>query len=265
MSYIIMGNNQNFKVKINENIYKEFFKIRNHNQELIDLNHKKNIFIKDKFINKSVPNIIRYNMTMNENTDDIEINSILNKKNIIKNSNYNDILLNEGTKINNSIAIILESPHKAEFDYSSNNDLIPISPAQGATGKNIENKLKELLMAIISDHQKDVLQNGSYKIIIINPIPFQTSLHFFHRRSLSDYHFKKLRDKVWQEFWEEDTKYKSNLSENLKRINPSLIINACTSNLSPLVQKYLENHFKSKNLISSYHPSAWVFNGFGLE
>ena len=264
MSYIIMGNNQNLKMKINENIYKEFFKIRNYNQELINLNHKKNIFIKDKFINKSVPNIIRYYVTMNENTDDIEINSILNKKNFIKKSNYNDILLNEDTEINNSIALILESPHKAEFDYS-NNDLIPISPAQGATGKNIENKLKELLMAIISDHQIDALQNGSYKIIIINPISFQTSLHFFHRRSLSDYHFKKLRDKVWQKFWEEDAKYKSNLSKNLKRINPSLIINACTSNLSPLVQKYLENHFKSQNIIRSYHPSAWVFNGFGLE
>ncbi len=264
MSYIILKSSQDIKIKVNEKIYEEFSNLKNYNKDLMNFDNKKNIIIKNKFINNSVPNIIRYQVDILKNTGDITVNSILNKKNIIKNSNYSDILLNKDLKIDKSITLILESPHKAEFEYF-NNYLKPISPAQGSTGKNIDNKLQKLLVEIISNNNLSDLESENYKLVIINPISFQTSLHFFHRKSLSEYHFKKLRDKVWQESWEKDITYKKNLSANLKKINSNLIINACTSNLSPLIQEFLENNFKNKHLVKSYHPSAWIFSGFGLK
>ncbi len=265
MSSIILKSNYNLKIKVNEKIYKEFINLKNYNQDLIGFDNNKNIIIKNKFINTSVPNIIRYSINISKDTGDIEVNSILNNKNIIKNSNYNDILLNDEIKIlDKTIALILESPHKAEFNYH-NNDLIPVSPAQGSTGKNIDTRLKKLLEKIINNNYLNSLESGIYKLVIINPIYFQTSLHFFHRKSLSKYHFKKLRDRVWQESWNKDNTYKEGLHDNLKKINSELIINACTSNLSPLVQEFLKNNFTDKIIINTYHPSAWVFNGFGLK
>lgn len=263
MSSIVLESSYNIRIKINKKIYEEFSNLKNYNRDLIGFDSNKNIIIKNAFINKTVPNIIRYQINLLKDTGDIEINSILNKKNIIKNSNYNDILLDKGElNIDNSIALILESPHKAEFNYFDNN-LSPISPAQGSTGKNINTRLQKLLREIINNNLN--LKSGTYKLVIINPISFQTSLHFFHRKSLREYHFKKLRDKVWHKIWEKDESYKKSLNNNLKNINSKLIINACTSNLSPFVQEQLKNNFKNKVIVKTYHPSAWTFNGFGLN
>ena len=263
MSSIILEGSQPISIKINKKIYESFSDLRNFNSNLINFDNKNNIIIKKDFINKTVPNIIRYEVELFNNGRGIQVNSILNKKNIIKNSNYNDILLNKDIRIDNSIVLILESPHKAEFNYN-NNDLNPISPAQGSTGKNIDNKIKLLLKKIIKNDYCD-FKNGNYKLVIINPVSFQTSLHFFHRKSLSKYHFKKLRDRIWQQSWEKDSIYSISLNNILNQVNSNLIINACTSNLSPFIQAFLENNFDNKVTIKTYHPSAWIFNGFGLN
>lgn len=262
MSSIILEGNQTISIKINEKVYKSFPNQKNYNKNLMSFDSKNNIVIKKDFINKTVPNIIRYKIKIFNNGEKIQVKSILNKKNNIKNSNYNDILLNKDTRIDKSIVLILESPHKAEFKYN-NNDLNPISPAQGSTGKNINNKIKLLLKEVINKDYCD-LKNGNYKLVIINPVSFQTSLHFFHRKALSKYHFKKFRDRIWQQSWEKDIIYAKTLKDNLIQINSDLIINACTSNLSPLIQDFLTNNF-NKTILQIYHPSAWIFNGFGLN
>ncbi len=264
MSFIILESSQNLKIKVNAKVYEEFSNLNNYNNDLLTFDSKKNVIIRNQFIKKTVPNIIRYEIELFDKQEKIQINSILNKRNFIKSSNYNDILLNKDIEIDNSITLILESPHKAEFTYFDN-DLRPVSPAQGSTGKNIEKKLKNLLEEILNNLHLCALKSGSYKLVIINPISFQTSLHFFHRKSLSKYHYKKLRDRIWQQTWEKDITYKKSFNDNLKRINSNLIINACTSNLSPLVQDFLEKNFNNKIIIKTYHPSAWIFNGFGLN
>lgn len=263
MRFIILESINPINIKVNKKVYKVFANIKNYNSNLITFDNKKNIIIKKEFINKKVPNIIRYEIDLFNKSGEIKINSILNKKNIIKNSNYYDILLDNESKIDNSIALILESPHKAEFNYINNN-LKPISPAQGSTGKNIDDKIKLLLEEIIENNYYN-FKKENYKLVIINPISFQTSLHFFHKKSLSNYHFKKLRDEIWRRAWEQDCTYKTNLINDLNRINSDLIINACTSQLSPLIQKFLKENFSDTVSVKSYHPSAWVFNGFGLN
>jgi len=160
---------------------------------------------------------------------------------------------NPSEKDENSIVLILESPHKDEFDENFD----PIAPAQGSTGLAIKNKINVVLMEI---EQKESLkfnfEDGiEYRLIIANPVPYQTSLWHFHQQSLSISKYKTIRDNVWKGIWNLPI-IKNDFEERLKSYNPKLIINACTSKLTSEIDTFLIDTFLTTKLVSTYHPAV---------
>lgn len=157
-------------------------------------------------------------------------------------------------KSTKNILLILESPHKSEYKHDKKNfTLTPKAPAQGYTGRNIESFIGDILKKI-SD-----LQNGSYNLIISNPIPYLCSLGIF-----TDKLNTKVRDNVWNAIWNitnEQDEYviREEFITRCKHYQPEYIINCCTANLKMNVTDCLLTHGFSNNLYTAHHPSAWKY------
>lgn len=154
------------------------------------------------------------------------------------------------------ILIILESPHR--FEYKMNGEEIEaIGPAQGVTGKNICGKKKEIIEEV------KTLSNGkesseNYEIILINPVPYQTSLfHLFKNTKKLNKNIKKL---IWNFMWDSNfNKCKNEFVENIKKINPVCVFNCCTKEFKNEINKELKNS-ELKNIRELPHPSSKWFN-----
>ena len=156
---------------------------------------------------------------------------------------------------NGSIVFILESPHHYEYDYSLDDEAFPkpIAPAQNTTGNAIlhfyETASKQLGKAFFDEHP----------LIIMNPVPWQTSLHFFHREALKSNHWTgQLRNAVWKKIWK-SAEVKRWFIYRLNKYRPNEIINCCTggenkNGLRTLVGEEIPKHY-SVNF--GYHPSVW--------
>ena len=92
-----------------------------------------------------------------------------------------------------TLLIMLESPHQDEYDART---MRPIGPAQGNTGRVICRHLAEILR---KSPDMRAVPNGT-RVIIANPVPFQTSLHAVHGADLAG-PFSRLRDAVWTSIW----------------------------------------------------------------
>lgn len=155
---------------------------------------------------------------------------------------------------NRSIVLIIESPHKDEYD----NKFAPIAPAQGATGEKIEKYIVDLLR----NHKQVRLSDGLYNILIVNPVQFQASLFNLHKVSLSSKNsaVSAIRDKVWLSIF---SKEKDNFVDRLISYKPSLLINACTAKLKSIVDTEIKYLLRNKQLncggyfIADKHPSVW--------
>lgn len=137
-----------------------------------------------------------------------------------------------------SIVLVLESPHEREYSYLNGN-LQPLAPANGRTGMCIQRHIGRLL--------KGRLDDGSYRFILSNPVPYQASMHFFHHLQLSSGQAvpfccgrgrspRTVRDKVWKWIWQVEREAKKHpahveFADRLTQYNPAVIINACTGSL----------------------------------
>lgn len=170
-------------------------------------------------------------------------------------SNYKDRSTKEREEYKN-IVLLLESPHSDEFDSNR----FAIAPAQGETGRLIDMNILTVLREL-KELEKDLFSNeeNKYKLIISNPIQYQTSLYMYHNNKLKG-KYKTLRNRCWKKIWKEE-KIKNEFKERMDKYKPELIINACTSDLQDNVTKFLKtNNFK--NIYTSYHPSYW--KGFNI-
>ncbi len=221
----------------------EFIKKSDNENEII-LN---NAFFSEDY---KVPNVCRYHLIK---TDTEEYKLLPNENKNVYSSAFNDVKIDEkfieGNKFP-TIILILESPHKDEYDY------IPIfkpkAPAQGITGTQICEKFEK----IINNHLDELQLNDSeYRILIINPIPYQTSLFYFHNNGM----INNIRDFVWKTLWDEkNTSLKKEFGSIVQKINPELIINACTSELSKvLTPELLTEKYEKFGKYKIYHPSSW--------
>ena len=184
---------------------------------------------------------------------------IKDKTNRQSNSNA---LQNEDISV---LAIVLESPHKDEFNYENKNAL---GPAIGTTGDNIEKYLPEVVFNYlpskkndcnISYEPNDQIPNGTYKVLLINAIQYQCSL---------GEDTKLYRDKIFSKMWE-DIKVRQDFIDRLKSHNPKVVINCCTKGdfsegekeLRKLVQNEINNHCDSKDILNlrAAHPSSLHF------
>lgn len=167
-----------------------------------------------------------------------------------------------------NIVLLLESPHKDE--YQPGNINCPIAPANGKTGDNIDRCLSTVLRRINAELIEEELIEEELivpdcNVIISNPIQFQTSLHAIHGQGISSAsRWKTLRDHVWRTLWDEEH-IKQCFRDRLDTYNPSLIVNACTSDLKPLVTSCVEEWINGREpgypVVLLYradpHPSIW--------
>ena len=102
-----------------------------------------------------------------------------------------------------SIVLLLESPHKEEYQHNHIN--CPKAPAMGKTGIRIDRCLGEVLSKIRTEYiaaasdGPELIETGRH-VILSNPIQFQTSLDAIHGQGI----LPRLRNSVWRTLWEEE-------------------------------------------------------------
>ncbi len=144
-----------------------------------------------------------------------------------------------------TLLLILESPHKDEFDKEDGND---IAPANGDAGDNIR------------DYINNVLGDCSgYNLILMNAIPFQCSLGDPTNR---------FRNKVFNKVWEKDeigkNFFKDRLSALLRYFSEQnlVLVNACTAvghcKVCEAIHSGIKSLKKSKIIyMQTIHPSSY--------
>jgi len=244
-------NEKSIKIEINERVEEELSKIQQDEKLGFYTNGSiSNFFSKSK----KVCNSYRYQLIKSTNNKydlyyfyEDEINNRIDRN------------LNDDNDLP-TILILLESPHEKEYEYDyKNKTIIPIAPAQGSTGVKLFDNL-DIVFNIINSliESKNQLEKKEYRVIIYNPIPYQTSLHFLHRQAInSSSIYKILRDKVWLGLWDNDVYFKKEFKKFIKKYNPELVINSCTSKLKSEVNKELNKILSIPHIFSTNHPSAW--------
>ena len=141
------------------------------------------------------------------------------------------------------IALIVESPHKAEFSY----DFMPMKPLNGESGRNFDLKIAGKMNSwFLSSLISDTL----FEIKIFNPVKYQTSLYHFLSNlisydrlgkqlppafiipkygSIQDRENSSLRNEVWKTLFT-NTAFPcgADFENEIKSYNPQYIVNACT-------------------------------------
>lgn len=202
-----------------------------------------------------VPDVLRYIIKVSRN----EVTILKFVEHRFESPSYNHYLTEEGCNENfqQSILLVLESPHKDEYYYDEQNHLlIPKSPAQGPTGRNIENCLRHVLEELSNSYGLD---DGCYKLIIVEPIPYMCSLGVFYKGKLNE----DIRNRVWKAIWSV-SEIENDFVKRCREYNPKYIINGCTDYsdggelLTEIIRKVLVNNFSDKELYESPHPvSHW--------
>lgn len=216
-------------------------------------NENSKLTILNTFFSKKhkMPNVCRY--ILKKVSGKYELMEHKNKSKKFKNSCFIDQDLSFRNELS-AIVLVLESPHDKEYNKET---FDPIAPAQQDTGKFISEKLNEII-----NNNKKLLKLGKeeYRVLIINPIPFQTSLFYIHKQPLEGV-YTTLRNNVWKALWKNDNTYKVNFKRIINEVNPDIIVNACTSTLSKLVKlELLESDYENCNKFKICHPSSWKRN-----
>ncbi|MEF3692869.1 MAG: hypothetical protein V3569_01695 [Acholeplasmataceae bacterium] len=165
----------------------------------------------------------------------------------IEYSDHNYSFRSNKTYEDKNIFVILESPHRFEFDASG----YPIALMMGKTGQlffeNFANYLSQSQMK---------LTNGIYNVICGNAVQYQTSCGLNPIDRL-------LRDQNWKEIYEEHGG-EQDLKDRIFSIKPKYTINLCTGGKNPeglrsLVSNSLDNFGlkKGKHYTEGNHPSSW--------
>lgn len=261
----------NFKDKedFSVDITKEIFdKIKGHKDRKSNVNKLKGIgisILQDENKNdiditgffdssKRVPNVERYILKKRKCGCYYEIDEVIKRKKEFEKSHYCDTKPNND-KTSKSIVIILESPHKYEY----NDDFEPIAPAQKTTGKMIKEYLDTLIYYLMSKGMVD-LKDEEYRVIICNPVPYQTSLYHIHNIALGNREcgeeIKKIRDDVWNRLFDDERQ--KDFINNINSYNPILFINACTEKYRERVTRVIKTNETLKDIttVETNHPSS---------
>ena len=146
-----------------------------------------------------------------------------------------------------TIVIVLESPHEDEYLHDVSQ---PIAPAQGSTGSNIQGYLDCVLRKCSA--LCDELEAEETRVVLANPIQFQTSLASVIR--WSDWH--PVRDAVWKDIWNLRA-IRNEFGARLASYSPNIIINACTAGQKAQIRTFLADCFSNVRRYEAYHPSNW--------
>lgn len=91
-------------------------------------------------------------------------------------------------------------------------------------------------------------------IVIINPVPYQTSLNYLSNKGMNS----EVKEQVWRIIWNSED-YQKNLARKFNNFkNIDLIINACTQVFQPTVTNFLLNSIVcNSSIYKCNHPSKW--------
>ena len=162
-----------------------------------------------------------------------------------------------------NIVVLLESPHKDEYDYCTSGTLIPKGPAQGKTGAGISSHLSGYFNHPPQGQEHIHSDSGGSHVIICNPVQFQISLH---AAGLSLH--GKNKDMVWKKIWNVPL-VRYNFLWRLLWYRPHIIVNACTGrssdhdSLKGVVRRFLESKSdcfpRPCHVYETAHPSSRNF------
>ncbi len=230
--YLEINDKKKVKVCVNIRIKDELLRFQKNHKFIATNEHNTEITISKQFFSNkhNVQNSYRYQII--KEVGIYELYEFENPSDFFKRSRFNEYADDIENSIP-SVLLVLESPHKDEYLYS-NDSLSPVAPAQGSTGEEIADKIIDVMN---SPKIKKHLGEEKYRIIIANPIPVQTSLHFLHKQSLSSV-YKTLRDKVWEALWVNGDYCKSFI-ELISNDSVKLVLNCCTTNVSPFISQLL--------------------------
>lgn len=159
--------------------------------------------------------------------------------------------------LNDPIVIILESPHKNEYDPITS---MAIGPAMGRTGINFKNYFASKIQKSKIYQQICISQHD---IVLVNSIQYQCSLGY-KLNGKGAYRYKKQRDKNWLICFGNSSS--NDLIKRITAINPCAIINLCTIGIRNLKQHVDNdvtsnlNKIKKKSVLytTGDHPSTWT-------
>lgn len=125
------------------------------------------------------------------------------------------------------IVLVLESPHKSEYDQETG---AAIRPANGATGISINNNIIDLLWDAYNSPQITRSLPSVISLYIVEAVSYQcgNNENPIDREKRND-----LFRKVWGDFGRDD------FEQRMRLLNPFAVINACTcSGCTNSIEKY---------------------------
>ncbi|MCX7096970.1 MAG: hypothetical protein NTV43_03575 [Methylococcales bacterium] len=160
--------------------------------------------------------------------------------------------------LQNTILVILESPHISEYDENFN----PLTLANGTTGDKFFNNFESHILSKLQSCLN--LSNGTYSICFINPVPFQTSLNFIHKTSMEqDKTASVIRNKVWKAIY---PYCERDFVSRIHLYQPIAIFNMCTGGLNKgvvevdslkhWVKLTIDANINCNIKFHAYHPSG---------
>ena len=175
-----------------------------------------------------------------------------------RNNRFNDLRPRDGD-FDGTVVVVLESPHCREYVDGDVNR--PIAPAQGRTGGKIASLLGVLLNAAGNADLRDRIGNN-FRVLIVNPVPFQTSLWCIHEGNLvyaaQALDWRTLRNAIWKTHWEHESS--ADFCNRLERYAPSVILNCCTGGeggIQGIVTRRLSEMDCGAVVFRAPHPSMW--------
>ena len=164
-----------------------------------------------------------------------------------------DYVMNGKTKsisnsLRNPVVILLESPHKDEYDSITH---MALGPCMGRSGDNFRKKFDALIKGSSIFNQ---LQNLTCDIVLFNTIQYQCSLGLPLAGKVNSNN-KKQRDSNFIACIRNN-----DFIDRLEAINPHAIINLCTKgtrNLQQIVRDIYNQSTLNVLYVEGYHPSAW--------
>lgn len=204
--------------------------------------------VKTKFFanDKKVPDVHRYNLVYKDNKWILTkpCDNPIDAKNV---SECDRPITN--TEEANNILVILESPHKDEYDEKFK----PIAPANGVTGKNFSKYFISHVLPILFSLGLTLCNKKTYSICFVNPVPFQASLYEIIKEE-SNSNFTK---KIWRKLF---NKCKNDFKNRVQSYSPIVIINSCTTGVNARVKDCIKQ-ISFTTAVQGYetiHPSAWI-------
>lgn len=155
-----------------------------------------------------------------------------------------------------NLVLLLESPHKDEYDSCGN----PLRPANGTTGTKIQ---KLFAKQVNNNNAKWKLEEGKiYCVWLVNAIQYQTSA-FNQLNNQSNYNkqWRSVRNYIFKTLWKNEQLFnlQADLTKRINTIKPKITINCVTggksaSGLRTMVNKSISQQWTT---FCYSHPSSW--------